>query len=165
MYRCESWTIKKAKHWRTDAFELWYWRRVLSPLDSKKIKSINPKRNQHWIFIGRTGAEAEAPIVRTVNAKSRLIGRPWCWQRLRTTGEGDNRGWDGWMASLTPWTWVWANSRRLWRTGKLVCCSPWGCKELVMTERLKNNNIDVYKWITWLCSRNWSIIFQFLKIN
>ena len=118
MYRCESWTIKKAEHWRTDAFELWYWRRVLSPLDSKKIKSVNSKGNQHWIFIGRTGAEAEAPIVWAINAKSRLIGRLWCWQRLRATGEGGNRGWDGWMASLTPWTWVWANSRRQWRTGK-----------------------------------------------
>ena len=118
MYRCESWTIKKAEHWRTDAFELWYWRRVLSPLESKKIKSVHPKGNQHWIFIGRTGAEAEAPIVWAVNAKSQLIGRPWCWQRLRATGEGGNRGWDGWMASLTPRTWIWANSRKQWSTGK-----------------------------------------------
>ena len=56
MYGCESWTIKKAEHWRTDAFELWYWRRLESPLDNKQIKPVNPKGNQ-WIFIGRTDAE------------------------------------------------------------------------------------------------------------
>ena len=44
--------------------------------------------------------------------------RPWCWERLKTGGEGDNRGWDDWMALPTQWTWVWANSRRWWRTGK-----------------------------------------------
>ena len=63
MYRCESWTIKKAEHQRIDAFELWSWRKTLeSPLDSKEIKPANPKGNQSWIFIGRTDAETEAPI-------------------------------------------------------------------------------------------------------
>ena len=54
------------------------------------------------------------------------LKRPWCWERLKAWGEGDNRGRDGWMASPTQWTWVWASSRRWWRTGSLVCCSPWG---------------------------------------
>ena len=62
MYGCDSWTIKKAEHWRTDAFKLWCWRRLLRvcPLDCKEIKSVSPKGNQSWIFIGRTDAEAEA---------------------------------------------------------------------------------------------------------
>ena len=60
MYGCESWTTKKAKHWRIDAFELWCWRRFLSPLDCKEIKSVNPKGNQSWLFFGIT--DAEAPI-------------------------------------------------------------------------------------------------------
>ena len=60
MYRCESWTIKKAEHWRIDAFELWCWRR---PSDCKEIKPVNPKGNQPWIFIGKTNAEAEPPIL------------------------------------------------------------------------------------------------------
>ena len=64
--------------------------------------------------------------------------RPWCWQRLKAR-EGDNRGWDGWMASSTQWTWVWANTGRWWRTGSLACCSPCGCKETNTTERLNNN--------------------------
>ena len=97
-----------------------------SPLDSKEIKSVNYKGNQPWIFIGRTDADAEAPILWPPDAKSWLIRKnpkkkknfPWFWERLRAGREGDDRGWDGWMASLTQWTWVWASSRRWWRTGK-----------------------------------------------
>ena len=93
-----------------------FWTEVLerpleSTLESKEIKPGNPKGNQPWIFIGRTDAEAEAPIPWPSDAKSRLVGKDWCWERLKT-GEGDKRGWDGWMASLTQWTWIWANSRR-----------------------------------------------------
>ena len=61
MYRRESWTVKKAERQRIDAFELWCWRRLLSPLDCKEIKPVNPKGNQSRIFIGRTDAEVEAP--------------------------------------------------------------------------------------------------------
>ena len=72
MYGCESWTIKKAECWRIDAFKLWCWRRLKSHLDSKEIKQANPKGNQPWIFIGRTNAEAETPILWPPDAKSRL---------------------------------------------------------------------------------------------
>ena len=75
MYRCESWTIKKAESRRIDVFELWCWRRLESPLDSKEIKPIHPKGNQSWVFIGRTDAEAEAPMLWPPCAKSRLIGK------------------------------------------------------------------------------------------
>ena len=85
----------------------------------KEIKPVNPKGNQPWIFTGRTEAEAEAPVLWPPDGKRRLIGRRlWCWERLRAGGEGGSRGWDGWIASLTQWTWVLANSRRWWRTGK-----------------------------------------------
>ena len=74
MYGCESWTIKKAKHQRFDAFELWCWRRLLKiPLDGKEIQPVNPKENQFLIFIGRTGAESEAPILWPPDVKSGLI--------------------------------------------------------------------------------------------
>ena len=66
--------------------------------------------------------------------------RFWCWVRLKAGGEGDDRGWDGWMASPIQWTWVWASSGRWWRIRNLACCSPWGLKELNMTEWLNNNN-------------------------
>ena len=85
-----------------------------SPLDWK-IKLVNPKRHQPWILIGRTDAEAEAPSSNTLATwceEPPHWKRPWCWERLRTRGKGGDRGWDGWMASLIQWTWVWANSER-----------------------------------------------------
>ena len=69
MYGCENWTIKKAEHRRMDAFELWCWRRLLSPLDCKEIQPVHPK-DQSWMFIGRTDAEAETPILWSPDAKS-----------------------------------------------------------------------------------------------
>ena len=75
MYGCESWTIKKAKCWIIDAFELWCWRRLLSPLDSKEVKPVYPKGNQSWIFIVRADAEAEAPIFWPPDMKNWLIGK------------------------------------------------------------------------------------------
>ena len=73
MYRCESWTIKKAESQRLDTFEMWCWRRLETPLDSKEIQPVNPKGNQHWLLIGRIAAEAETPIFWPPDAKSWLI--------------------------------------------------------------------------------------------
>ena len=90
-----------------------------SPLDSKEIQPVHAKGNQSWIFIGRTDAEAETPILWPPDAKNWLTGgKPWCWQRVKAGREGDNRGWDGWMASPTQWTRVWVNSRSWWWTGR-----------------------------------------------
>ena len=91
MYGCDSWTIKKAEHWRIDAFELRCWRRLLtSPLDCKEIQPVHSKGDQSWIFIGRTDAEAEALILWPPNAKSWLIwknpdaGKDWRWEKKGT---------------------------------------------------------------------------------
>ena len=75
IYGCESWTIKKAEHQRIDAFELWCWRRLESPLDCKEIKPVNPKGNQPWIFTGRTDTKAEALLFWSSDANSWLLGR------------------------------------------------------------------------------------------
>ena len=88
-----------------------------SPLDCKEIQPVHPRGDQSWVFIERTGAEAETPILWPSHVKSWLIIRPWCWEGLGAGGEGDDRGWDGWMASLTWWAWVWVNSGGLWWTG------------------------------------------------
>ena len=95
MYGCEIWIIKKAEHHRIDAFKLRCWRRLLSPSDRKEIKPVNPKRNQSWIFIG--GTVAEAPILWPLDVKCWLIekdqhhaGKHW-----RQKANGDERGWDG----------------------------------------------------------------------
>ena len=129
MYGCESWTIKKAECRRIDAFQLWCWRRLLSPLDCKEIKPVNPKGNQPWIFIGRTDAETEAPILWPPDVKSRLIGKnpdagkDWRQEEKGTT-EDEMVGFNDSLIPLTSlilliqWTWVRASSRRCWRTGK-----------------------------------------------
>ena len=95
MYGCEGWTIEKAERQRIDAFELWC-----------------------WIRLGRTAAEAETPILWPPDTKNWHSKRPWCWERLKAGGEGDDRGCDGWMASPTQWTWVWVNCGSWWWTGR-----------------------------------------------
>ena len=112
MYGYESWTVNKAEQQRIDAFELWCWRIFL---DSKEIQPVHPKGNQSWVFIGRTDAEAEPPILWPPDAKNWLTrkdpdaGEDW-GQEKGTTGL------DGWMASLTQWTWVWVSSGSWWWT-------------------------------------------------
>ena len=81
-------------------------------------QSVNPKGNQPWILTGRTDAEAKAPILWPPDTEPTYWKRPWCWEGLGAGGEGDDRGWDGWMASLTQWTWVWVNSGNWWWTGR-----------------------------------------------
>ena len=119
MYRCENWTIYKAEHQNNWCFQTVALEKTLERLLDSKIKTVNPKGNQPWTFTGKTNAEAEAPILLPPDVKCRLFGiKPWYWERLKA-GEGDDRGWDGWMTSSTQWTWSWANSGRQWKTGKL----------------------------------------------
>ena len=112
MYGCENWTIKKAECWRIYAFELWCWKTLESPLDCKEIQPVHPKGSESWIFIGRTDARAETPILWPPDEKNWLIwkdtdaGKDWRQEEKGMTG------WDGWMASPTQWTWIWANSWR-----------------------------------------------------
>ena len=118
MYGCESWTIKKAECWRIDAFELWCWRRLLRvPWTARKsnqsiLKEISPEWSLEGLmpklklqYFGHLMWRADS------FEKSLMLGR-------LKAGEGDNRGWDGWMASLTRWMWVWLNSRSWWWTGR-----------------------------------------------
>ena len=105
--------------WEVDCEESWapknwcFWTVVLqktleSPLDCKEIQPVYPKGDQSWLFIGRTHVEADAPILWPPEELEELTHwkRPWCWERLKVGGEGDDRGWDGWTASPTWWTWV-----------------------------------------------------------
>ena len=89
-----------------------------SPLDCKEIQPVHPKGNQSWIFIGRTDTEAETPILWTLMWRTDSFEKTLMLGKIEVGGEADDRGWDGWMASLTQWTWVWVNSGRWWRTGK-----------------------------------------------
>ena len=89
-----------------------------SPLDCKEIQPVQPKGDQSWVFIGRTDVEAETPLLWPPDAKSDSLEKTLNLGKMRAGGEGDDRGWDGWMASLTQWTWVWVNSGSWLWTGR-----------------------------------------------
>ena len=112
-----------------------------SPLDCKEIQPVDPLGNQPWIFIGRTGAEAEAPIIWPLGAKNWLTGKTLMLEKIEGRRRRGDRGWDGWMASPTRWTWIWVDSGSWWRTGKPGCAAVHGVsKSCDMTEKLNNNN-------------------------
>ena len=136
MYGCESWTINKAEHWRIDAFELWGWRRLLSPLGCKEIQPVHPKGNQSWIFIERPDAEAETQILWLPDAMYWLVrkdpdaGKDWRQDEKGST-EDEMVGWHHWLDAhefeQAP------GVGDGWES--LAWCSPRGHKELDMTER------------------------------
>ena len=142
MYGCESWTIKKAEYWRIDAFELWCWIRLLRvPWTAKwsnqsVLKEISPEYSLKncWSWNSNTLATRCKELTHW--------RRPWCWERLKAGGEGDDRGWNGWMASPTWWTWVCASSRSWWWTGR-----P-GVLQSMRSQRVRHD------WVTELKFRN-----------
>ena len=119
MYGCESWTIKKTECRRIDAFELWCWRRLLKvPGTARRssqsiLKEISPEYSLEGLMLKLKLQYFDHLMQRTDSfEKTLMLGK------MKAGGEGDNRGWDGWMASLTQWTWVWASSGNWWWTGK-----------------------------------------------
>ena len=135
MYECESWTINKAEHQRIDAFELWCWRRLLrvpwtaTRSNQSFVKEISPEYSLEGLMMKLKIQSFGYLMLRTDS-----LEKTWCWERLKIGGEGNNRGWDGWMVSLTQWTWVWISSCD--GQGSLVGCSPWDLKESDRTELL-----------------------------
>ena len=138
MYGCESWTLNKAECQRIDAFELWCWRRLENPLNTKEITPVNLKGNKPWILTGRTNAEAEAPIFWPPEAKSWFIrkdhGAEKDWRQKKMVTKDEIFGWHHRC-----------NGHEVGQTlgdgegqGSLACCSPWRLKESDMTWRLNN---------------------------
>ena len=119
MYACENWTLKKAEHWRIDAFELWCWKRLLRvPWMARRsnqsiLKEISPGCSlKDWCWSWNSNTLA------TWCEELTHLKRPCCWERSKVRGEGDDRGWDGSMASSTQWTWIWVNFGSWWWTGR-----------------------------------------------
>ena len=119
MYGCESWTVKIAECWRIDAFELWCWRRILRvPWTARRpnqsiLQKISPEYSLEGLML-----KLKFQYLGHLMGRTESLAKPWCWERLTAGGEGDDRGWDGWMASPTQWAWVWVNSRSSWWTGR-----------------------------------------------
>ena len=141
MYGCESWTVREAGCQKFDPFELWHWRRHLKvPWTARRsnqsiLKEISPGvhwKDSCWSWNSNTLA---TPCEELTHWKS-----PWCWEGLGAGGEVENRGWDGWMASLTRWAWVWVNGS-LWWTGR-----P-GMLQLMGLQRVGHD---------WATELNWS---------
>jgi len=117
MYGCESWTVKKAECRRINAFEVWCWRRLL------RVPWTARRSNQSILKETRPGcslAELMLKLNTLATSCKELTHwkRLWCWEGFGAGGQGDNRGWDGWMASSTRWTCVWVNSGSWWWTGR-----------------------------------------------
>ena len=146
MYGCESWTIKKAEHWRIDVFELWCWRGLLRvPWTSRRSNQSILKEISPWCSLKGLMLRLKLQYFRHLMWRADSFERPWCWEKLRAREEGDNRGWDGWMASLTQWTWVWVDSGSWWWTGR-----P-GVLWLVGSQSIRHD---------WATELNWTEVYQ-----
>ena len=144
MYGCESWTIKKAECGTIDAFELWCWRRLLRvPWTARRsnqsmLKAISPGCSLEGLMLKWNSNTLATRCEELTHLKI-----PWCWERLRAGGEGEDRGWDGWMASVTQWTWIWGNSGNWWLTGR-----P-GVLQSMGSQKVRHG------WATELTELNW----------
>ena len=149
-------TIKKAEHRRIDVFELWCWRRLLRvPWTARRsnqsiLKEISPGCSLEGLML-RLKLQYFGHLMRRADS----LEKTWCWERLRAGGEGDDRGWDGCMASPTQWTWVWENSGSLWwtrRPGVLQCMGLQRVGHDWVTELNSGRNRDIFWVYIWLSS-------------
>ena len=145
MCGCESWTIKKAEHWKIDAFELWCWGTLESPLTARRLNLSTYRKsilNIHW-----KDWSLSSNTLATWCEEPTHLKRPWCWEGLRAGGDDSDRGWDGWMVSSTWWTWAWGNSGRQWRTGKPGMLQSSGLQRIGhdwVTEQQKRHGNNLY---------------------
>ena len=141
MYRCEIWTIKEAEHWRIDAFEVWCWRKLLRvPWTARRsnqsiLKEISPKYSLEGLMM-----KLKLQYFETWCKELTLWKRPWCWESLKAGNEGNDRGWDGFMASPTWLIWVWTSSGSWWWTGKS------GVLQSMGLQRVRHDWVTEWNW-------------------
>ena len=157
MYGCENWTVKKAECWRIDSFELWCWRRLLRiPWTARRfnqsiLKEISPGCSLEGLMLNWNSSTLVTSCEELTHWK-----RLWCCEGLGAGGEGDDRGWDGWKASPTRWTWVWVNSGSWQGTGR-----P-GVLQFMGLQRVGHDWATELNWMThdiFLCD---CLLFTFL---
>ena len=153
MFGCESWTVKKAECQKIDAFELWCWRRLLrvpwTVRRSKQsiLKEISPEYSLEGLML-KLKLQYFGHLMQRTDSFEKTL-RPWCWERYRA-GEGNDRGWDGWMTSLTQWTWVWVNFGSWWWIGR-----P-GVLQSMRSQRVGHNWATELNWAE--PTSNWAYI-------
>ena len=157
MYGCESWTVKNAERWRIDAFELWCWRRLL------RVPWTARRFNQSILKEISPGISLEGLMLKLkLQYFGHLMGRVDSLEKTLMLGgigageEGDDRGWDGWMASLTQWTWVWVNSGSWWWTGR-----P-GVLRFMGLQRVRHDWVTELNWMIFCFLFPWFWIGSFL---
>ena len=145
----ESWVPKNWCFW-TVVLE----KTLESLLDCEEIQPVHPKGDQSWVFIGRTEGlmlKLKLNTLATWCEELTHLKIPWCWERLRAGGEGDDRGWDGWMASLTQWTWDWVDSGSWWWTRRPGVLRFMGLQRVghnwVTESNWRTRTSEV--WVTW----------------
>ena len=144
MYRCDSWTIKKAEHWRIDAFELWCWIRLLRvPWTARRsnqsiLKEISPEYSLEGLML-----KLKLQYLATWCEELTQLEKTLMLGGIGKGGEGDDRGWDGWMASLTRWMWVWVNSGSWWWTGRS------GVVQFLGSQRIGHDSATELNWTDW----------------
>ena len=161
-----SWTVKKAERRRIDAFGLWCWRRLLrvpwiTRRSNQSIQEINPGISLEGMMLN-LNLQYFGHLIQRVDS----LEKPWCWEGLGAGGEGDNRGWDGWMASRTRWRWVWVNSGSWWWAGR-----P-GVLQFMGSQRVGHDWVTELNWteirIFWdvghrgsCCDLRWRMFFLY----
>ena len=149
MYGCKSWTVKKAEHRRTDAFELWCWRKLLRvPWTARRsnqsiLKEISPGYSLEGLMLKLKLQYFGHLMQRVDSLENTLRSSPW--EGLGAGGEGDNRGWNGWMTSPTRWKWLWASSGRWWRTRKTGVLQSMGLQRVghnLATDQQKHGIVE-----------------------
>ena len=152
IYGCESWTVKKAECWRIDAFELWCWRRLLRvPWTARRSNQSMSVHWKDWCW-----SWSSNPLATWCEELTHLK-RAWCWERLRAGGEGHDRGWDGWMASLTQWTWIWVDSKSWWWIGRT------GMLRFMGSQRVRHDWVAELNWTEYVHKFTEEIVIQMIK--
>ena len=142
VYGCEIWTLKKAECWRIDAFHLWCWRRLLRvPWTARRsnqsiLKEISPEYSLEGLML-------KLQYFGHLMWRSDSFEKTWCREKLKVDGEGDDRGWDGWMTSPTQWAWVWVNSGSCWWTGRV------GVLQSMGSQRVRHDWVTELNWTDW----------------
>ena len=155
MYGCENYTIKKAECWRIDVFELWCWRRLLRvPWTTKRSKQSILKEISLEYPLEALMLKLKLQYFGYLMRRADSLEKTLMLGKLKAGGEGDDRGWDGWMASWTKWTWVWVSTRSWWWTGR-----P-GMLQSMASQRVRHDWSTKLDWTETL-SETHILFFQF----